>query len=214
MLTTVPLTRFAHEQWIPFPLSEVFDFFANPANLPVLTEPSMDLRIDALHYVPAQADPTEPAHLSRHTRVAAGPGSKLNISFRPIPFLPLRLRWKAHIMSFAWNQFFTDEQVNGPFERFLHRHSFVAETRNGLVGTVVKDEINFALRTRLFAGLSIPRFLVEGVMIPIATMQLQSSFHSRGRRLLELLESKHPEQSCTGLQGASGNACGCRSTGD
>jgi hypothetical protein len=36
----------------------------------------------------------------------AGAGSTMIISFRPVPYLPLRVHWEARIVEFFWNSFF------------------------------------------------------------------------------------------------------------
>ena len=59
------------------------------------------------------------------------------------PFLPLRAQWIARITEFEWNHHFADVQQKGPFKRWHHRHEFVAQSRNGVEGTLVRDVIEY-----------------------------------------------------------------------
>jgi ligand-binding SRPBCC domain-containing protein len=132
--------RFQTEQWIPYPKKRVFAFFADPANLPPLMPRWQRARVDRAHYV---APPAAPPPSSG--RFAAGQGSLITISFRPIPFAPLRLEWDALISEFSWNDFFCDEQQRGPFRYFRHCHSIREEIREGIAGSVVSDALEYEL---------------------------------------------------------------------
>jgi ligand-binding SRPBCC domain-containing protein len=119
--------RFQTEQWVPYPCERVFAFFADPANLPPLMPPWQRARI-------------ERADLSAEY---AGKGSLIVISFRPIPLLPLRMQWEAYIAEFAMNDYFCDEQRKGPFQFFRHCHRVAAAKRDGVVGSVVSDAVEY-----------------------------------------------------------------------
>ena len=51
----------------------------------------------------------------------------------------------VRITEFEWNSHFCDEQVRGPFDEYHHRHYIVPEFREGQEGTLIGDEIEFAL---------------------------------------------------------------------
>jgi ligand-binding SRPBCC domain-containing protein len=104
-------------------------------------------RVEAAEYVP-------PPSLPATTSFAAGKGSLITISFRPIPFFPLRLKWEAYIAEFDWNDFFCDEQRRGPFQYFRHCHSTRDETREGISGTVVTDAVEYELPLGLLGELA------------------------------------------------------------
>lgn len=131
-LSTV-IHNFSAEQWVPFPLPDVFRFFADPRNLPRIMPAWMDIKLERLDVVP-------PPGL---TAVFAGIGSELEASYRAIPFLPLRVRSVAIITDFRLNQYFEDAQGKGPFQSWHHRHEFAEEMRNGIVGTIVRDRIAY-----------------------------------------------------------------------
>ena len=77
--------------------------------------------------------------------LAAGVGSRIALSFRPVPYMPMRVRWEARITEFVWYSHFCDEQVSGPFDYFHHLHGIRAEMQQGRIGTQLVDEIDFEL---------------------------------------------------------------------
>ncbi len=123
------------EQWVAAPLERVFRFFADPHNLSVISPPSSGARLKALNIVP----PNLP--LVEGSERMAGAGSEITISFRLLPYFPLRGSWTARIIEFEWLGNFRDVQVSGPFAMFDHTHSFREETRNGETGTVIQDRV-------------------------------------------------------------------------
>ncbi len=131
---------FETEQWLPFPLPVVFAFFANPQNLPRLMPAWQKARIEEVIFV---APPPPPA--GSPARIATGAGTTMILSFRPVPFLPMRINWHALIPEFVWNDHFCDTQTAGPFAYWRHCHSARAETRNGTAGTIVHDRVEYAL---------------------------------------------------------------------
>src|SRR4029077_19823278 len=118
------------EQWVPFPLELVFAFFSNPENLPRIMPAASATKLVAVNRVSAGDK-------------AAGVGSTIVTSFRVFPFLPLRAQWIARITEFEWNHYFADVQDKGPFKSWRHRHEFMAETRDGIRGTLVRDVIDY-----------------------------------------------------------------------
>ena len=130
------LYRAQFEQWIPAPLERVFEFFTNPKNLPRIMPAWMGVRIEEAMIVPP---PNSPAN------DFAGAGSRFVASYRALPFLPFRIRSEAHIVGFAVNEFFEDIQGQGPFRSWHHRHEFASETRNGLAGTRLLDQVEYEI---------------------------------------------------------------------
>ncbi|MDR5727419.1 MAG: SRPBCC family protein, partial [Terriglobia bacterium] len=163
----------------------VFAFFADPHNLPRLMPPELKTRIDKASFKPAPAPPGSSSQFDFPCDRAAGLGSEMLISFCPVPFLPLRVRWLARITGFEWNGHFKDEQVRGPFAVFRHRHGTRAESRNGCAGTLVTDEIEFAL----------PFGPLGRLVAPLVRLQLQSSFAKRQRRLPQMLAAEEQTKS-------------------
>jgi len=124
---------FQTEQWLPYPRERVFAFFADPANLPPLMPGWQRARVERALYVAPPASSTG--------GVAAGEGSLITISFRAIPWVPLRLEWDAYIVEFRWNDFFCDEQRRGPFKYFRHCH----RVRDERDGSIVSDAVEYEL---------------------------------------------------------------------
>lgn len=170
---------FQSSQWVPYPVELVFAFFANPSNLLHITPSQLKARIESLRVVPPPARPVAADPTRRFQSIAAGVGSELKISFRPIPWLPLRVRWTARIVEFVWNSHFADEQVSGPFASFNHRHGIEPQRRDGVEGTLVSDQVEFAL----------PGGGLGSLASALARRQLQSQFAARQERLLTILES-------------------------
>jgi ligand-binding SRPBCC domain-containing protein len=169
--------RFETRQWVPFPVELVFAFFANPANLPHLMPPRLKTRLEDARLLPPPPRPVSQDPARRFLSVAAGEGSEILVSFLPIRWLPKRVSWLARIVEFEWNHHFCDEQASGPFTEFRHRHGIEAEARNGQEGTLVSDEIEFAL----------PWGVAGQIGSVLVRRQLARSFAYRQKRLPEIL---------------------------
>jgi ligand-binding SRPBCC domain-containing protein len=142
--------RFEFVQWVPYPLEQVFLFFADPRNLPRIMPPGTGTRIEQLSIV----RPPAPATSSRKASdQLAGAGSEIATSFRIAP-LPFRKQWIARITEFEWNHHFADMQVKGPFRSWLHRHEVAAETREGIEGTRVCDRIEYEIGYGVFGTIA------------------------------------------------------------
>lgn len=130
-----PAAHFETSQWIAANLVRVFRFFADPRNLPAISPHSSGARLVGLQLVP-------PPAIAASERMA-GAGSILEVSVRLLPWLPLRVRWTAEILDFEYLNFFRDRQTRGPFARWLHTHSFEEQLRDGVRGTLVRDQVEY-----------------------------------------------------------------------
>ncbi len=128
------------EQWLPVKLEKAFRFFADPNNLPLVMPPWMEVRVEEATIVPPPRQAIWDA-----APPLAGVGSRLVASFRSVPFAPFRIRSEAKIVGFAMNEFFADEQGQGPFKSWHHRHEFAPETRDGTSGTRLRDLIEYEI---------------------------------------------------------------------
>lgn len=158
------------EQLVPYPVAQVFAFFADPANLPRLMPPWQDARIDASFLLPP---PGAPACM-------AGPGSEITLSFRPFPAAPFRLSWDAEITEFVLNSHFTDRQVCGPFASWNHTHRVLPAEADGS-STRIFDEVVYEPPMGPLGRLANMLFLRS---------QLHSTFAYRQQRVAVLL-SQH-----------------------
>jgi ligand-binding SRPBCC domain-containing protein len=111
-------------QWFPRPPEEVFSFFADPRNLNDITPP-------ALHFRILTASPID-----------MRPGTLIDYRLR-VRGVPLR--WRTRITAFDPPQRFVDEQLREPYARWLHTHTFVQETVEGVRGTQMNDRVEYEL---------------------------------------------------------------------
>jgi ligand-binding SRPBCC domain-containing protein len=167
---------FSTSQWVPFPLELVFAFFANPYNLPSLMPAKMRTRIERVHWAPAPGRP----EMSRATRPqpdVAGVGTEIAVTFCPVEFVPLRLRWVVCVREFEWHSHFADEQIAGPFAQLHHRHRFAARMEGDQAGTTITDDIEFRM----------PLGPVGRLWSKAVRRQMESTFAMRQKRLPEVL---------------------------
>ncbi len=167
--------HFHAEQWLPHSIELVFKFFANPENLPHLMPPWQKARIDEASFV---APPPLPTSVT--SEILAGAGTRMTLTFRALPLLPIRIAWDAKITEFTWNDHFCDSQLRGPFAYWHHCHRLKPETRDGMPGTLVRDEIEYEMHLGLLGELAQRLF---------AEWQLHKMFDYRHERTAELLAS-------------------------
>ena len=167
-------------QWVPQPIARVFAFFADPANLPRLMPAWQRAKVDKQTLIapPANTPPDKIQSPMNSTRLAAGAGSEIRILFRPFPFSPILMRWDARIVEFEWNNHFCDEQAAGPFAYWRHCHRVSEETREGIPGTQILDDLIYELPLGIFS---------EPAHSLIVRRQIKGIFRYRQQRLLELL---------------------------
>lgn len=111
---------FACELWLPQPRPVVFPFFADAFNLQEIT-PAF------VHFAVLTPPPIE-------MRVGALLDYQLRVHGLPI-------RWRTKITAWEPPFCFVDEQLRGPYRRWIHEHTF--EEQNG--GTLVKDKVRYAV---------------------------------------------------------------------
>jgi ligand-binding SRPBCC domain-containing protein len=119
------------ELWVPQLRGEIFQFFADPANLERLT-PGW-LRFQILSEAPQPMK--EGARLDYRLRIHRVP-----------------IKWQSEIT--AWNppHRFVDRQTKGPYRFWEHEHTFLERER----GTLVCDNVQYSV----FGGALVNRFLV------------------------------------------------------
>jgi ligand-binding SRPBCC domain-containing protein len=91
--------------------------------------------------------------------------------------MPFRATWLARITKFAWGSHFCDEQVRGPFALFHHCHRLRPQMQSGAWGTLVTDQIIYAL----------PFGPLGRIGNSIVRQQLERTFAERQERLVRLI---------------------------
>ncbi len=163
--------HFRTEQSLPYPIAQVFAFFADPENLPRLMPAWQRARIESAALVPP---PPPPTAFPGSDLIRAGSGSRMTLTIRPFPFSPIRLPWDALIEDFRWLEGFCDVQTRGPFTYWRHCHT-VTPTADG---TLLTDSVEYELPLGPLGTFANWIFVRH---------QLAATFRFRQQRTLELL---------------------------
>lgn len=141
------------EQWLPLPREEVFGFFADAGNLDAITPPWLHFRIET------------------PLPIVMGEGTLIDYRLK-LHGLPIR--WRTAITWWQPPFAFVDEQLRGPYRKWVHRHEF--QERDG--GTLMRDRVDYA----------VPGWILEPVVHRLCVgPDLQAIFAYRQQRIRELL---------------------------
>jgi ligand-binding SRPBCC domain-containing protein len=112
--------EFTQELWLPRPVDEVFPFFADAANLEILTPPWLKFSI-------VTQQPIE---------MRAGTLIDYRLRVRGIP-----VRWQSEITVWEPPRRFVDEARRGPYRLWRHEHTFEPKGE----GTLCRDHVSYAV---------------------------------------------------------------------
>ena len=166
---------FQTAQWVPYPVTTVFAFFADPANLPRLMPAWQKAKVVRASIIPP---PGTDLDKPRSRQMAAGAGSAITIAFRPFPLSPVQLTWDARIVEFEWDDHFCDQQASGPFAYWRHCHRVSDQPRQSLAGTTIVDDLAYELPLGM---------LSEPAHALFVRRQIKRIFEYRQQQLLKLL---------------------------
>jgi ligand-binding SRPBCC domain-containing protein len=109
---------------IPGPIAEVFPFFADARNLVRITPPHMGFHIVSEHSLEMRQN--------------------LMIEYK-LCIAGLPLRWRSLISEWNPPHCFVDEQIQGPYAQWIHRHEFKADGEDTVMTDVVRYRLPFGI---------------------------------------------------------------------
>ena len=138
---------------LPLPREQVFSFFADAANLERITPPELKFAIIS----------SLPIDMKK--------GAEINYRLQ---LFGVSFNWKSGIKEWCPPDFFVDEQLEGPYRSWIHRHSF----RDGADGsTIIEDEVLYKLPVSPMGELA----------YPLVRAQLERIFSYRQDRVRAIL---------------------------
>ncbi|AXR78385.1 SRPBCC family protein [Natrarchaeobaculum sulfurireducens] len=147
------------------PFEDVWEFHSRASGLEALTADWMGLRVESVIGPDGESDPD-----------VLEVGSELDVSIRPFDVGP-RQHWTSVIVEREREDgtaVFRDEMVHGPFDRWVHTHSFFADGDE----TIVRDRVDYTL----------PFGPIGRLGTPFSGVGFEAMFRDRHRRTRTELE--------------------------
>jgi ligand-binding SRPBCC domain-containing protein len=150
-----------HKLWVsmvlPCERERVFAFFAEAANLERITPPELYFHIVS----PQPIIMGEGAQIEYHLRLHGWP-----------------FNWLTQITRWEPPGMFVDEQIAGPYGRWVHTHRFHEQKS----GTVIEDDVRYRL----------PLYPLGEVAYPLVRWQLRRIFAFRHQTIREIFSALAP----------------------
>lgn len=144
--------RLTRSLWLPLARPQAFAFFADAFNLERITPPELNFQV----VTPAPID------------LRAGTLIEYRLRLFGVP-----MYWRTLIAVWQPGECFVDEQLDGPYAQWIHRHRFRDE--NG--GTRIDDQVDYRL----------PLEPIGRVAWPVVAFQLKRIFDYRQQAVATLL---------------------------
>ncbi|MBT4502098.1 MAG: SRPBCC family protein [Gemmatimonadetes bacterium] len=143
---------------LPLPREQVFAFFADAGNLERITPPNLHFEILA----------------GRNILITEGMLIDYKLRLLGVPFA-----WQSRISRWEPPAIFVDEQLRGPYDLWIHTHTFTEE--DGV--TTIADRVQYRL----------PLWPLGEIALPLVRLQLRHIFAYRQRIIRHIFLP--PEQS-------------------
>lgn len=122
---------FHRYQWIEHPVKDVFDFFKDAKNLEKITPEYLNFKI-----------------LGMNTdNIQAGSLIDYKLQIHGIP-----MKWKTKISEYEDGKYFVDEQLKGPYSKWVHEHAFYTHKSGTLISDKVVYKVPLGAIGNLIAG--------------------------------------------------------------
>ena len=106
--------------FLNYSIDKVFDFFSDAGNLDILTPKWLNFNILT----------DMPISISKGTQI------EYKLKYRGVP-----IRWTSNINEWEPPYFFIDEQIKGPYRKWIHFHNFQSKDS----GTLVTDTVFYKI---------------------------------------------------------------------
>lgn len=118
-------------QWVDSPVNEVFNFFSTEKNLEELTPAYLKFKV-----------------LAKDTdKIQEGSIIDYKLKIHGVP-----VKWKTRINKFEHNVSFIDEQLKGPYTKWVHQHDFIPLKSGTLIADKVVYKVPFGFLGKLLVG--------------------------------------------------------------
>jgi uncharacterized protein (TIGR01777 family) len=154
------MPEFVYRSPMPVPAADLFEWHTRPGSLERLTPP------------------WDPVRILRRT----GPLEEGTRVVMSVPFGPIRLRWVSRHSEVIPGHQYKDEQIEGPFSRWVHTHLMLPSS-NGASGSLLEDRISFDVPfgplSRVIAAISLNRRLLRLFQFRHDTLRADLAIHAR-----------------------------------